>query len=526
MLSDFQHKQKTQELRNLRMLTLITAIVVTALGFLFEELYNDGWILLTGLILSMSMIVGFLASYYSAVVRRYFSRISDIVIFLIHTWIVFVAYQRDFDPVVLLPAAISIITFSLIFDNFRRSLLFIFSITTLMLMLMVIRGNWRPEDFVTLISLYAGASISYLLQQRKERFHEEIATQETRFAALVENMNDGLIFINEHWRIRMVSDQFCRISGYSRGELLGSDLRKLTADNEAQRNAYRFFKALEEGKAVREEFQLLHKTEGLIYVRANGAPYFREQGGRTGSTVVYTDISFLKETERELREAYNELDTFFYKASHDLRGPLASMMGVVSVGKNESKNLEITRYFEMVETSVHRLDGTLKELIELARTRKGASKLGAVKIKELVNQVLTSLSTLPRYAKISFAKQLPDTLSVYTDKLLLQSVLHNLLQNAVNYSDRDQPVITIIARESGPSVELMISDNGTGIPESVRPRIFEMFYRGHLDSSGPGLGLFIVKNALEKMNGTIRFECPEGKGTTFYVTLPKQFIGD
>ena len=361
---------------------------------------------------------------------RYFSRLSDIIIFLLHTWIVFVAFQRDFDPVVLLPAAISIFTFSLIFDDFRRSLLFIFSITTLLLLLMTLHGAWKPEDYVTLTSLYAGAAISYLLQQRKERFHEEIATQESRFAALVENMNDGLIFINEHWKIRMVSDQFCRISGYSRGELLGSDLRKLTAGNEAQRNAYRFFKSLEEGKTVREEFQLLHKSEGLIYVRANGAPYFQEQGGRTGSTVVYTDITALKQTERELREAYNELDTFFYKASHDLRGPLASMMGLVALGISESKDPEITRYFEMVSTTVHRLDSTLMELIELARTRKGASKLAAVNVRQLVDSVMHSLSTQPRFPKVSIARQLPEHLTVYTDKLLLQSVLHNQIGRA------------------------------------------------------------------------------------------------
>ncbi|MFM2135314.1 MAG: hypothetical protein RL021_714 [Bacteroidota bacterium] len=521
MFSSFRDKQRAQQLRDLRTLTVLTAIVVTGLGFVFEELYHDGWILLTGLIMSMSMTVSFLFSYYSPFVRRHFSRISDIGIFLLHTWAVFVCFQRDFEPEVLVPVSISIVTFSLIFDAFRQSLLFIFSTTTLLALLMAVKQAWVAENIITLISLYTGASISYLLQKRKERFHEEIATQESRFSAVVENMNDGLIYLNEHGRIGVVSGQFCRISGYTRKELLGKDIRKLVPVGEVSGAASRFFRQLKEGTAAQEEFQLLHKQEGRIDVRANGAPY-RPDGSRLeGSMVVFTDLTGLKQTARELREAYAELDTFFYKASHDLRGPLASMMGVVAIGKAESRDPEINRYFEMVETSVHRLDSTLLELIELARTRKGVSKLNSVSVASILNRVNDSLRQLPRFSRVHFIREVAEEAMIYTDPLLLQSVLQNLVHNAVNYSDRDRPEVRLSLKEDGDLYQLEIADNGAGIPEAVRPRIFEMFYRGHLDSSGPGLGLFIVRNALEKMGGSIRFECPHDKGTVFYITLPK-----
>ncbi len=671
MLSNFQDKLKAQELQNLRVLQVTAAIVVTALGFLFEYLYHDGWILLTGLIMSMSMTVSFLSSYYSPFVRRHFSRISDIAIFLLHMWAVFVAYQRNFEFVVLLPVSISIFTFSLIFDRFAKSLFFIFTVTTLLLLLMLVRGGWEAKNLVTILALYTGASISYFIQQRKKQFHLEIATQESRFSALVENMNDGLIYVDEQWAIIMVSDQFSQISGYIKEELIGKDLRKLTADNEAIGAAYQFFRLIEDGIASQAEFQIVRKGEGLTYVRVNGAPFYDKSGQRTGSMVVYTDITSLKQmqellkkreegyrtfidqsaigiwradylqpipvnlpmdeqierllesgvitecndfmarmygyaasedmigrpirdfyytennldqqktrellaqfirsnyrisnseskerdrngqprymlnnnigivekgslirtwsvqaditdrknTERELREAYQELDTFFYKASHDLKGPLASMMGIVNIVRMEKPDPMLNRYFDMIERSVQRLDATLMELIELARTRKGASKLSAIRLRAFMDTILESLEHLARFNKVKFNLEIPDQLEVYSDRVLLQSVVQSLVHNAIAYSDRHQPDITISATSTEKTVELRIHDNGAGIPEAVRPRIFEMFYRGHLDSSGAGLGLFIVKNALDKMNGTIRFECPPGDGTIFYVTLPKR----
>lgn len=670
MLPSFQDKLRAQELKNLRTLQVSTAVLVTALGFLFEHLYHDGWILLTGLLLSMSMTVSYLFSFYSPWLRARFGLLSDVVIFLLHTWAVFVAYQRHFEFVVLLPLSISIFTFSLIFDRFSKSLFFIFTMTTLLLALMVIRGGWEGKNVVTVLALYTGASISYYIQQRKKQFHQEIATQESRFSTLVENVNDGLLYIDQSWSVIMANDRFSGISGYEKEELIAKDIRKLIAPNEAMTPALQFFRQLEEGMNAEAEFQIVRKGEGLSFVRANGAPFYDKTGQRIGSMVVFTDITSLKQTqellkkreegyrtfidqsaigiwrvdylqpipvdlttddqvdrlldsgvitecneamarmygfrsssdligrsvrdfyyeenkldqektremlahfvrnhyrvsnaeskekdregnprymlnnnigivekgslirtwgvqaditerkntERELREAYQELDTFFYKASHDLKGPLASMKGVVAMGRMDASDPTVNRYFDMIETSAQRLDNTLMELIEVARTRKGASKLSAIPLRTFITVVFEALEHLPRYPKVEWKLDIPDSLEVFSDRVLLQSVLQSLIHNAIAYSNRQSPRVSISVKEYDASVEIRIQDNGEGIPESIRPRIFEMFYRGHLESMGAGLGLFIVKNALDKMKGSIRFECPANQGTVFYVTLPK-----
>lgn len=671
MLSDFQDKLKVQQLRNLRYLTVFVAVVVTLLGFLFESLYHDGWILLTGLIVSLSMTMNYLLSYYLPFFRNKFNLITDISIFFLHIWAVYVAYQRDFEFIVMLPVGISIFTFSLIFDRFSKSLIFIFTITTFMLALMLFKRGWEPQYTVAVITLYSGAFISNQIQQRKREFHQELEKQESRYASLVENMNDGLIYADEEWKIIQVSDQFCRISGYAATELVGSDLRKLTAGNEAIANATHFFRLLDSGENAQAEFQIVRKGEGVNAVRVNGAPYYDADGQRIGSMVVYTDITSLKQTqellkkreegyrtfidqsaigiwradylqpipadlssdeqvdlllntgvitecndfmahmygyrqsadligrpvrdfysmennqdeaktrellkqfvrsgyrisnseskerdrdgntrymlnnnigivergnlirtwgvqaditerkntERELQEAYKELDTFFYKASHDLKGPLASMMGVVYLGRMENRDPNVNRYFDMIETSVQRLDATLMDLIRLARTRKGASKLHAIGVSDMVRQIMEALSHLPKFSKVKFDIDIPEKLEVHTDKVLLQSVLQNLMHNAINYSNRQSPKISIRATENSGNIELQVADNGDGIAADIQPRIFEMFYRGHQDSNGSGLGLFIVKNALEKMHGTVHFKSDKSIGTTFFVTLPKE----
>ena len=164
----------------------------------------------------------------------------------------------------------------------------------------------------------------------------------------------------------------------------------------------------------------------------------------------------------------------------------------------------------MIETSVKRLDRTLLDLIELARTRKGTSKLSQINIISLVQDILHSLRHLPDFGSINFEVKIDHLLELKADKVLVLSVFQNLIHNAINYCNQDSPHIRIKVEKRENGILLQVIDNGQGIPKGIRDRVFEMFYRGHPDSTGSGLGLFIVKNALEKMKGTISFESEVG----------------
>lgn len=236
---------------------------------------------------------------------------------------------------------------------------------------------------------------------------------------------------------------------------------------------------------------------------------------------VQTDITDRKRTERELMETNQELDTFFYKASHDLKGPLASVMGIVNLARIENEGKEHqTPYFDLIEKSVKRLDRTLMDLIELARTRKGSAKKSLISIKPLIEEIIKSLEHLMGFDRIEFRFDLDPDMEILADKVLLLSVFQNLIHNSINYSTSSKPYIMISGHRKGDHYEFVVADNGSGIPDRIKDKVFGMFYRGNPDSGGSGLGLFIVKNALDKMNGTIRLESVENEGTSFYLTIP------
>ena len=141
MLISFHDKLKLKELRNLRLLNVVTSIIVTVLGFLFEFAYHDGVILFTGLICSMILTSNYFLSFYSLYYRKHFTNITFISIFILHFWAVYVAYVRNFEIDILVPISISTFTFSLIFNRFYKSLFFIFTITTFLLVLMILHHH-------------------------------------------------------------------------------------------------------------------------------------------------------------------------------------------------------------------------------------------------------------------------------------------------------------------------------------------------------------------------------------------------
>ncbi len=536
---------------------------------------------------------------------------------------------------------------------------------------MLIQHHWQSQFTIVLIALYSGAFLSQGILKRRTEFYSEIQNQEKRYISLVENMNDGFIYLDEKNVVTFVNDKFCNISGFSRNEIIEKNTLDLPGYFQG-RNDDSLFERLKKGENVRNETRMLKKNGESIWVQVSASPHIdnnnyvgtlivctditplkniqeslkkREEGYRsfidqsavgiwraeyqnpipvslpaeeqvsllldtgyisecndfmarmyghtsaselTGRRIrdfyliennfdeqkarrlmkdfisnnyrisnaeskeldkngtvrymlnnntgiiengflirtwgVQTDITDRKKTEKELMETNQELDTFFYKASHDLKGPLASVMGIVNLARLEFPDHEIDKYFGMIETSVKRLDRTLMDLIEIARTRQGSSKLTLINIKELVEETLISLKHFPGYNHVNFEIRIDISVEITADRVLLFSVLQNLIQNAINYCNQQRPWVRVLAYGVSGGIEIEVADNGNGISDSIRNRVFEMFYRGHPDSTGSGLGLFIVKNALEKMKGRIKFESKDGEGTTFTVFIPNATV--
>jgi signal transduction histidine kinase len=231
----------------------------------------------------------------------------------------------------------------------------------------------------------------------------------------------------------------------------------------------------------------------------------------------------LHESEAQLKEANNELEAFIYKVSHDLKGPIASSKGLISLALTSASDEERQQFMKMIDGSLDRLNGILLDLQELALIRHGKSVIKKVDVVHMINNLLPNFSAYENYNRVKFNIHNDLKRDFYTDEILLHSVLRNVLENAIKYSSKDasDPAVNILLSEEGNYYKVKVSDNGIGISEEFHSRIFDVFFRANEITRGSGLGLYIVRNAMNKLKGKVELERSELKvGTTMNLFFP------
>jgi len=246
---------------------------------------------------------------------------------------------------------------------------------------------------------------------------------------------------------------------------------------------------------------------------------------RQGKDVVYItaqDITESKNLERSLMQKVRDLNIFIYQVSHDIKGPLSSILGLTNVALKETLEPGHRAYFEMIAQSTKRLDTTLKALLDIIVITQGKLKYQAIELGNEIAEIKRNLNYLPNYSKLTFIEKIEMTEAVITDKAMIIAILQNLVANAINYADltKRTPSVTFYARKTYGFLEIIIEDNGVGIPEKLQGKIWDMFFRAHELSKGTGLGLSIVYNAVERLGGEIRVESEPGVGSRFIIKLP------
>ncbi|AHM61091.1 pas/pac sensor signal transduction histidine kinase [Flammeovirgaceae bacterium 311] len=226
----------------------------------------------------------------------------------------------------------------------------------------------------------------------------------------------------------------------------------------------------------------------------------------------------------ELQKTNSELDRFVYSVSHDLRAPIASVLGLIQITKNENDPEIRQQYFMLMESSLKRLDSFIHDIIDYSRNNRTDSRPVQISFEELTEDVASSLRYMPDAATIELIKDFSEEIPFYTDRQRLKVILTNLFSNAVCYYNPRQPKPHIIIKVSTTkeSASIEVSDNGIGIEEEYLPRIFDMFFRAHQESKGSGLGLYIVKETVTKLGGSIRVDSTFRKGTSFSISLPNK----
>lgn len=312
---------------------------------------------------------------------------------------------------------------------------------------------------------------------------------------------------------------FLEISGYEWNEVVGKSAFEIDAwINPSERK--QVLKVLRKYGRI-DKYPILLKD---AYSRIRNVLLSTEIFDNNGEMCVllmFNDVTEQIKTEKRLQQNNRELETFMYKSSHNLKGPVASIKGLIYLAEQKISDDQRKEYFSLMQQSARGLEITLEELMDIARLKQGIVKLEAVDLPAMLEDISSRLRFMTDWENITFKVTVKHTSPFFTDSRMLHSILQNLVENAVKYKDEaKKTAIKVNATIKKKVVEISVKDNGLGIPEEQQDRIFDMFYRAHQKVSGTGLGLYLVRNSLEKLGGTIVVKSKEGYGSTFTLTLP------
>ena len=269
---------------------------------------------------------------------------------------------------------------------------------------------------------------------------------------------------------------------------------------------------------IREEVQLRIKKNQILWLSVSGT--LNNEHHFEG---VIQDITELKEHSLELKQVNNELDNFVYHASHEFRAPLRSILGLTNLIKQEQNLESIMLCVDMIIQSTQNLDEVVQNALALTKNKRVESAFTAIHWKDKLKTFLENLADTKHSCRIKFDTLVNQSSVFYSDLSRINIIIGELLANAIRFTKHlEFPEIQVRIYANPHKVTIRIGDNGEGIPSDELPKIFDMFYRGSESSQGSGLGLYIVKNAVNKLNGMIYVTSEEGMGTTFTVELPNE----
>jgi signal transduction histidine kinase len=301
---------------------------------------------------------------------------------------------------------------------------------------------------------------------------------------------------------------------------------------------------------LRGQFTLIVMLVSIFYISLdffNGVslfiPWYLLLFGLALIVVVYFLISRNRESEQSLRDSEQhsiniaeeiseknvqlaktneELDRFVYSASHDMRAPLSSLLGLINLSEKATSAEELKTYLEFMKGRIQTMDGFIREITDYSRNSRTALEFESVQLNKIIQEAIDNLSYIDINRKIKIEIDASCNQYIKTDVNRFTVIINNLLSNAYRYHNYNQesPYIKFAAERKDGFVFITVRDNGWGISEEHQKKIFDMFYRASEISAGSGLGLYIVKETLEKLGGTITVDSSPGVGSAFTFSIP------
>jgi PAS domain S-box-containing protein len=343
--------------------------------------------------------------------------------------------------------------------------------------------------------------------------------REELFRELVENSEDIFIVIDRLFNIRYVSSSVTKVLGVEIPSLLGRSI----LDFVDQQRLHKWTNGLHKSEDhITDEFVLTDGNNHEVYFDVNVTKLF-DRNEPQGLVLKLYNITPKKLREQELIRSNQQLDQVIYKTTHDMKAPLMSALGLVKIAEQASFE-EQGQYLSLIKKSLQRLDSFIDEMNNFYRNEKLALQREPIDLEKLLSEEVENLKNVYPDRYVNIVWNIAGDVELLSDKVRVQTIVTNILSNAIKYMDlqKQNPFVKIAALITEEVCDLRIEDNGIGIAQAYLDKIFDLFFRATDQGQGTGLGLFIVKDTIERLKGTIEVQSKVGEGTIFRIQIPNQ----
>jgi PAS domain S-box-containing protein len=404
----------------------------------------------------------------------------------------------------------------------------------------------KPQSYSTilfffilglLLALVCGAFTMFLLRQpiKLNQLVQEktglLKESQEKFSKAFQTNLVGMLIVDRERTVLEVNNTFSELLNIPRENLLGNRVSEsgvFIQDQDYLNGIQKIFDIyIKKGQIINQEFKITLKDGQKKSLLISVEPLLISD--KENYLVNIIDDTKRKEAEEalelqniQLKKTNSELDSFVYSASHELRAPLASVLGLINLILTEENKPSLVASLNMMEKSVKRLDDFIKDIIEYSRNIHLKVNVENINFTNLIESSIESFWYLENMSKIEVKISIDDKIDFASDNKRISILLNNFISNAIKYHDvsKKEPSIWITIKTSKKEAIIEIKDNGLGMAEEQLDKIFDMFYRISSQIMGSGIGLFIVKEVLGKLSGTIEVKSILGEGSIFKLKIP------
>ncbi len=391
-------------------------------------------------------------------------------------------------------------------------------------------GRYFERHYIPIVidGKYKGNLWSYDDITLKKNYNESLSYEKEKYRSIIENMNIGLIEVNNDDEILLANQRFSEMSGYPIDFLVGKKGSEVFLDNNTKQILKEKQLKRSDGESDSFEIVVKNQKDEVKEWLVSRAPNYNLNGEIIGSIGLHFDITNFKKLEsqreqllKKLEKQNEQLHDYAHIVSHDLKSPLRSIHSLITFIKEDTEvvfNGKTLKYFNLIQEKTEKMDALIHGILTYSKIESTTIYKEEIDLMELINNILVTIF-IPPNIEIVFKNMLP---VVFSDKFRTQQLFQNLISNAVNYNDKPTGVVVIDFQEYQNHYVFSIKDNGVGIENEDKEKLFQMFQSFDSNHNSTGIGLSIVRRIIENANEKVWFESEKSIGSVFYFTMQKK----